>query len=183
MRVPPFNATRSRHEQVWTVCYPRRHRPFLPHDAADLTEAQLLTGQGINIDDWKRLLDAGADADTLHDLNQRSEHPSLGSLGHLITHQHRLKDPRHRMLMDVMKHALRDGMVEPHVLTFRVLCAAPTPPEEQLGNVVVDSQVLYGLIEELYFDPNTCAAPSRSASRTAPSRSCTATAGSSLWPA
>ena len=51
-----------------------------------LTEAQLLTGQGITIDDWKRLLDAGADANMLHDLNQRSEHPILGSLGHLITH-------------------------------------------------------------------------------------------------
>ncbi|WP_456832711.1 hypothetical protein [Deinococcus sp. UYEF24] len=53
----------------------------------------------------------------------------------------------------MVKLELIGGMLEPHVLTLRVICAAPPPPQGQSGNVTVDSQVLSDLIEELYFNP------------------------------
>ncbi|WP_407572767.1 hypothetical protein [Deinococcus altitudinis] len=119
-----------------------------------VAEAQLLTGQTLSTDDWQRLLDAGADAGTFYDLTRRSNRASLSTLGRLTQDLHRLQRPRNTVLMDMMKLALIGGMLEPHVLTLRVICAAPPPLQGQSGNVMVDSQVLSDLIEELYFNPD-----------------------------
>ena len=117
-----------------------------------IAEAQLLTGQALSTDDWQRLLDAGADAGTLSDLLRRSDRQSLGSLGKLTQELHRTDHPQHSLLRELMKGALIDGRLEPHVHVLRLLCAAPVPPEGQSGNAVVDSQLLCNLIEELYFN-------------------------------
>jgi len=118
-----------------------------------IAETRLLTEQRIEEDDWQRLLDAGADTETLYDLLRRSDRPSLRSLGNLTKQLHKSGHTQQRTLTEVMKRALKGGLLEPHVHVLRLLCAAPVPPGGQTGNAVVDSQVLCDLIEELYFDP------------------------------
>ncbi|GGR31024.1 hypothetical protein [Deinococcus ruber] len=93
-----------------------------------VAETRVLGGQTLSEDDWQRLLDAGAEVDTLHDVQRRSVVQSLSLLGKLSQRLHRTGHPRHEVLMAVLRRALIDGALQPHVLVLRAICAAPPSP-------------------------------------------------------